>query len=163
MFHIPNYKALEKLPTKHLKDGESACCDDTGKYYKFDIMNQVWVDSGLQLTLYDMNKQIIAQQPSMSDSDIQREIINNFRGLNPGKYYMLLCNDIKYFTLFCYDKDADEPFENLMLECISNVGTIHDISLTNDSTALEIWVNLPNDDLVAMYLFNYDAGVVYYG
>ena len=120
------------------------------------------------MSLYDMNKQLISQLPAMEDIYKQKEILSNFRKANDNGHYMLLCLEHNYFTLFeqpiVADKDYEnlDYFENLVLDCVSDIGIIHDMMLTEDQGAIELWVMTPIEEVAVMYLFPYDAGVVYY-
>ena len=93
------------------------------------------------------------------------EIINNYKDKTNNSHYMLLCRDINYFTLFEESPSLDqERFATLVLECIHDVGIIHDMIITENNGAIEIWVKpfYEEADMLVMYLFAYDAGVVYY-
>ena len=65
--------------------------------------------------------------------------INEFSDKNKGKYYMLLCKEISYYTVF--EKDFLEydclSLGHGVIECLDNVGTIHGI---DDNGEGEIWV-----------------------
>lgn len=77
---------------------------------------------------------------------------------------MLLCRELNYFTLFEYAPKANDvdKFKNLVLDCISDIGIVHDMTLAEDGGAIEIWAMTSGEEMVVMYLFPYDAGVVYY-
>ena len=167
MISVPNYNILTELPKGHLKNGEIAETSDDNKKWVYDEEVSEWRehDTGIQISLYDMNKQLIAQMPEMTDSDKMIEIINNYKDKTNNSHYMLLCRDINYFTLFEENPFTDqERFATLVLECIHDVGIIHDMMFTEDNSAIEIWVQPLNEeaDMLVMYLFAYDAGVVYY-
>ena len=168
MISVPNYNILTELPKAHLKNGEFAETSDDNKKWVYDEEVQDWKEheaEGIQMSLYDMNKQLIAQMPPMEDIDKQKEILANFYMSFADRHFMLLCRDINYFTLFEWDPDIEGEvgkFENLVLECIHDIGVIHDMQYVNDNTAIEIWVMTPAEEMVCMYLFPYDAGVVYY-
>lgn len=167
MISVPNYNILTELFQGPLRNGEVAETTDDNKKWIFDIETQEWKEhsSGIQMSLYDMNKQLIAQMPEMTDSDKMTEIINNYKDKTDNSHYMLLCRDINYFTLFEENPFTDqERFATLVLECIHDVGIIHDMMITEDNGAIEIWVKPLNEeaDMLVMYLFAYDAGVVYY-
>lgn len=171
MISVPNYNILTELPKAHLKNGELAETSDDNKKWVYDEETQEWKEhetEGIQMSLYDMNKQLIAQMPPMEDIDKQKEIIHTFEEKYHNGHYMLLCRELNYFTLFEHPVIADtwtedlDRFENLVLECISDIGIVHDMMLTENGDAIEIWVMTPIEEIVCMYLFPYDAGVVYY-
>ena len=171
MISVPNYKILTELPKAHLKNGELAETSDDNKKWVYDEEKQEWIEreaKGIQMSLYDMNKQLISQLPAMEDIDKQKEILHNFREATNNSHYMLLCRELNYFTLFeqpiVADRDYEnlDYFENLVLDCVGDIGIVHDMSQTEDHGAIEIWVITPGEETVCMYLFPYDAGVVYY-
>lgn len=167
MISVPNYNILTELPKAHLKNGELAETSDDNKKWVYDEEVQDWKEheaAGVQMSLYDMNKQLIAQLPPMEDIDKQKEILANFYMGFADNHFMLLCRELNYFTLFEWDPDREEvdKFENLVLECVHDIGIIHDMQYVNNDTAVEIWVMTPAEEMVCMYLFPYDAGVVYY-
>ena len=167
MISVPNYNILIELPKAHLKNGELAETSNDNKKWVYDEETQEWKEhetEGVQMSLYDMNKQLISQLPPMEDIDKQKEILVNFYTKFADKHFMLLCRELNYFTLFEQKPEAEniDKFENLVLECIHDIGIVHDMQSVNNNTAVEIWVMTPAEEIVCMYLFPYDAGVVYY-
>lgn len=116
--------------------------------------------SGIEMGLYDMNKQIIAQLPELTDWDSRAEVINNFHSDWNNEYYMLYGKEISYFTLF----KVKEPnyFSQILFECLNNIGTVKAIDLTETADAIEIWVE-NEDGPTCLYLFPYDMGLVEVG
>lgn len=115
---------------------------------------------GVDMNLYDMNKQIISQISPIQDFTDKINLINEY-GINMrNKYYMLYGKEISYFTLF----ELIEPyyFGQEVIDCLQNVGTIKAIDLTEEGHAIEIWVET-EDGPTCLYLFAYDSGVVQVG
>ena len=150
---IPNGQIVRK------EDGLYVYKD--GKYYPIEDQK---IDTGM--SLYDLNKQGYAQLLPYDETQIQDAIawINEFSDKNKGKYYMLLCKEISYYTVF--EKDFLEydclSLGHGVIECLDNVGTIHGID-DNGEGALEIWVKTSDEEVYCMLLFNYDVGVVKVG
>lgn len=126
-------------------------------------------ESNVQMSLYDMNKQIIKQLGIPDEEELARQLdlCDEYAGNMKQEYYLLYGKEINYFTLFHNDVYAEGnigPLSQMVYECLVNVGTIYNISLTESADAVEIWV-LPEgeEDLTCMYLFGYDAGVVEFG
>ena len=72
---------------------------------------------------------------------------------------MLLCNELRYYTIFHVCNEYDENVEDIILECLKNIGVIQQINKTEDGRAIECWVK--NDKGTFMFmLFNYDEGVI---
>ena len=112
--------------------------------------------------MYDINKQIISQLPVMSDEAIADALVELRRFIDEtnNKFYMLLCRDIHYYTLFMRDlKLADETIEDVLLECAHTLGDIKAIDRVDG--AIEIWVENEffENGPYAMYFFPYDGGV----
>lgn len=116
--------------------------------------------AGLNLGLYDLNKQIIAQLPELTDLDKAIQTINALHEMYRNKYYMLYGKEISYFTLF----KLIEPqyFAQEVLGCLQNVGKIKAIDPDEPGTAVEIWVET-DDGPTCLYLFPYDSGLVQVG
>lgn len=113
---------------------------------------------GIEMGVYDMNKQIIAQMPELSDLTNARQAISKLQEIHYDTYFMLYGKEISYFTLF---KLIDpQYFANEVIACLKNVGMIKAIDLTEANNAVEIWVET-EDGPTVLYLFPYDNGVVY--
>ena len=116
---------------------------------------------GKQMDLYSFNKMIIAQMPDLGLKGIEdaKEKINTFVGDLSKKYYMLLCADLVYYTMFIMDSLSLEKTSDVVIECLENLGKIKSIDFTEDKQAIEVWLQT-EDDVVVAYLFNYDKGVI---
>ena len=118
--------------------------------------------SDINLSLYDMNKQIISQLPVLTGLAEKMEIINNFHSKYNNEFYMLYGKEISYFTLFQINDKPDWFFEEVSL-CLNNIGVIKAMDLTEDESAIEIWVCDENNEATCLYLFPYDNGLVKVG
>ena len=116
--------------------------------------------TGLNLGLYDINKQIIAQLPPMEDFEKAVESVITLYEKYKNEYFMLYGKEISYFTLF---KIIDDFwFSNDVIDCCNNVGVIKAFDLTETADAIEIWVE-NEDGPTCLYLFPYDNGLVKVG
>ena len=119
--------------------------------------------SGVDMSLYDINKQIVMQQQAVSEEDIVK-ILYEFSEKNEDvKYFMLLCKDISYYTVFhkAVTYEPDEPdLYNGVIACLEYVGKIHDIEYDKEENGVAIWI-IPHDsnEVMVSYLFPYDTGV----
>lgn len=115
-------------------------------------------------TLYDFNKNLIQQQPDLTAEQIKekRKVVEDFIREKNNRYYMLLCNDRKDFTVFTLldgeDKSATAAYE-MVNECLIPRGIIKDIDLTQHKDAIEIWM-LIDDEIYCYYFFPYDNAIV---
>ena len=117
-------------------------------------------NSGINMGLYDMNKQIISQLPELTDLEDKHYTINNLHAKFNNFYYMMYGKEISYFTLF----KIIEPqyFGSEVIDCLKNIGIIKAIDFTEAQDAIEIWVENENGP-TCLYLFPYDNGVVQVG
>ena len=149
-------------------EGQKVFSPETGKLYIYtnDGWEEIQAEGGLQLSLYDMNKQLIAQQKPLTNEQIEKakEDIKEFMIQKANAFYMLLCRDINYYTLFhCVENvvgyDSYPAAADEVIECLKYVGEIKAIDVLKNEPAIEIWVH-GDGDPVAMYLFSYDEGVI---
>lgn len=144
------------------QEGEVAQAED-GKLKIFQ--GGEWKDlnvegSNLELGLYELNKQIISQLPSLTDEELDKKIniIDACYEKCVNDFYMLYGKEISYFTLF----KVNEPiyFAKTVLDCLNEVGEIKAIDPTEDGFAVEIWVQPTDEEPTCLYLFPYDNGLV---
>ena len=120
--------------------------------------------SGLNLGLYDLNKQIIAQLPILSDEELnnKKTVINQLHEKFNNEYYMLYGKEMSYFTLFKL-KDPSR-FGDEVIECLGYIdGNVKCIDMTEPEDAIEIWVQDGTEEPTCLYLFPYDTGLVIVG
>ena len=150
--------------------GEMALCSDTNEIYCWDEKNG-WslIDvegKGLELNLYDLNKNIIDQLDPLTANEVSMKmgLINEYYQKANNTYHMLLCRDFNYYTIFNYDSMLTLPdFADAVCTIITELGDVYSIELLEDG-AMEIWIKPTGEESpYAFYLFPYDAGVVYYG
>lgn len=116
----------------------------------------------LQMNLYDLNKQIISQMPTLDEDGIDLALmtIAAYIKNTDNKFYMLLCKDVNYYTLFSISTTITEPYAcEEVLACASDWGVLKSVEV-NDNDAVEIWVQDEQGEAMVMYLFPYDMGVV---
>ena len=116
------------------------------------------------MNLYELNKQLVTQLPPMEQNEVdqKKQMIEEFKTNHLNTFYMLLSHEINYFTLFRlipYDKEIS--FSDVVIECLRDNGSIQSIEMTEDGSAIEIWVRKYfEEDSIVFYLFPYDKGVV---
>lgn len=116
--------------------------------------------SGIEMGLYDMNKQIIDQLPVLEGQELADKMIGiaALHDTFKNKYYMMYGKEISYFTVFEIIEDRYFPDE--VIDCLRYVGDIKAIDAASD--AMEIWVQT-EDGPTCLYLFPYDSGIVRVG
>jgi hypothetical protein len=120
--------------------------------------------------LYDMNKQLMANEASISDEVLAEKkkalmdwITENFAQ----SYFMLLCNERKDYTVFrmkdsCPTIGAVTNMANDVIECMTNRGTLLALDL-QEAGGWELWLrDAIDNELYAFYLFPYGAAVLEY-
>ena len=164
-------RIVEDLET--LKEGYIAEEGDIAGTFKENKMyiyhNDSWEEykppnGELKMNLYDINANIIEQLGQYNDEKI-KEAISIINDKYHGAYYMMLCNDIRYYTVFAYNPyycNEGESLGEAVISCATDVGPIYDISETEDG-AFEIWVKDNTNTMRCLVLFNYEKGIVYYG
>ena len=164
---VLNYSSLQAVQNHEI--GEIAKVMDTEKYYiytekgwsEFNIENE-----GLNMSLYEMNKQIVSQMPKLNEEGLKeaKQIIRDYvyGEVHQDDYYMLLCHELRYFTVFINDMDCnkEDVIENVIIDCLNSVGEIKSIEPTEDKEAIEIWITEPEGDTYVMYFFDYGRGIV---
>lgn len=146
------------------KEGELGYSPETEKLYvyKDGQWELIKGESNLGITMYDINKQLIAQMEVLVDEALEdaHMLITDTVATTGETYFMLLCRDINYYTLFKLDRD-NSGLCNIACEvfdCVTNIGAIKSVEAVEG--AIEIWAHPVDGDPVAMYLFPYDAGVI---
>lgn len=174
--YVGKFTTLEQLKnfTKKVNRyavGELVFVEEENKMYTFDGYNWKPVEAktdgtGLELSLFDMNVQILRQQGPLSEDGLEKAagILEDYISFSPmADYYMLLNHKKSYYTVFNVTEDLDwkfETFSHAVISCASDLGKIYSVSRTEDNQAIEIWVLDPDDTMHCLYLFNYDKGIV---
>lgn len=129
-----------------------------------DYNKKVRGKGNVEMSLYEINQSIISQLPKYTAEQHADLIsrINEWATFDT-EYYMLLCRDINYYTIFHFNPE-DSEFDtlgagvNLLLQ---EVGfTIHSDEILDKHC--EIWGKNDNGTYAFM-LFPYDEGVINYG
>ena len=149
--------------TSNLQIGEMVQDKDTGEVFVWDGEELKPIKGDLNLSLYEMNKQIISQLPTYSPEQLEEAkdtIVDYVTDRNhKDEYYMLLCHELRYFTIFVRHSNPKENIEDAILDCLSHVGEVKSIERSSDEQALEIWV-VVDGEAHAMYFFDYGRGIV---
>lgn len=145
--------------------GQILYIEDEEKIYTYSedgVLTPMEVASNIEMTAYDINKQIMIQLPRLTPEEIEetKSLFAEYNQNEGQEYFMLLCHELRYYTLFrtgCY---TDERAEDIIVdECLKNLGDIISIEKSENGYAIEIWIAV-NDEAYVMYYFNYDEGVV---
>lgn len=156
-------KKIDPSQIKYTPDEGEIIQTPEGKFmiWHDDTWNEIKIEGGgINMGLYDMNKQIISQLPCMEDFSKALENIRTLHETYWNKYYMMYGKEISYFTLF--EIIGYNDFGNNVIDCCTNIGPIKAMDLTEAGDAIEIWVEV-EDGPTCLYLFPYDSGIVRVG
>lgn len=156
-------KKIDPSQIKYTPDEGEIVQTPEGKFmiWHDNAWNEIKAEGGgINMGLYDMNKQIISQLPYMEDFSKALENIRTLHGTYWNKYYMMYGKEISYFTLF--EIIGYNDFGNDVIDCCTNIGPIKAMDLTEAGDAIEIWVEV-EDGPTCLYLFPYDSGIVRVG
>lgn len=165
---VTNLNSLHALQNHEV--GEVAYVEDIEKFYIYTPNGWTqWqpdvapTESDIQLSLYEVNKQIIAQLPTLSGVQLDEAkltLSHYVNGLDHNDdYYMLLCYDLRYFTMFARDQKYEENIVDAIMDCLSYVGEVKSVEESEDGQAIEIWI-VSEGEAYVMYFFDYGRGVV---
>ena len=118
-------------------------------------------NGNINMSLYDLNKQIVAQLPVLTDEELKEkyDLINEYGNFK--EWCMMLNKEIGYYTVFHHiPKDAEETFASAVLDCCASLGDVKAIDWADeDHQAIEIWI-VKDNEAFAFYLFDYAQGVI---
>lgn len=115
--------------------------------------------------LYEMNKSVMNKAAALKTDEIEdkKNSLINFFIKNGCRYYMLLCNERKDYTVFHIQQKITAESEitaaSEVIECLKNRGEILAIDYMEETGAYECWIR--RSGMSYMYaLFPYDAAVI---
>ena len=155
-------KIIDPSQIRYTPDEGEIIQNPQGQYliWKNNQWNVINYDSNLELNLYDLNKQIVAQLPELKNLEDYLCSIEALHKKHNNKYYMLYGKEMSYFTLF-HIIDASK-FGKEVLDILKEIGPIKAIDLTSAFDAVEIWLHYM-DSPTCLYLFPYDTGLIEVG
>lgn len=162
MITVDTYKILKALPNH--EEGEIAYVTKEEQKYQYTKESgwQVYKAPAVaEMSLYDLNKQIVSQMPEIEDFTEAYETIDKYHKYIRNKYYMLLIKDLNYYTIFNISENQAMPrFSENVILCLKDWGKIKSITASEDDSAIECWVTTYDNNTVVGYLFGYDGGVL---
>lgn len=113
------------------------------------------------MILYELNQSGYANLPKMTKAEIQKAK-ESFQEADiiASKYFALICNELRYYTLFCNKRNCPYWHEQVFDEVVSLLQELGELkSIEVNEQMVEFWV--AKDGECHMYaLFNYDRGVI---
>lgn len=115
------------------------------------------------MTLYELNQVGYANLPTMTEQEIEEakiKVISPFIMNHASHYYMLLCNEKHYYTVFALKATFESArITKTLFEIFQELGEIKSIEENNG--ALEFWIKAKDEETCNVYvLFDYSQGVV---
>lgn len=114
-------------------------------------------------TAYDINKTLVKKYEKELTKEELKDKLDEFKTYiqyTNEKYYMLLCNDKKDYTVFHLSDINNIDFMfNELNECLTNRGQVYGFDKTQDDQAFEIWLII-NDEAYCYYFFGYENAVI---
>jgi hypothetical protein len=113
----------------------------------------------LGLSLYDFNKQGMAQEKPLDAINLNRQVMNMVRDIaTRSKYWMLLCRERNDYTIFIILTVKGTC--NELIPTLTNRGEILSIDKQKDGN-YEIWIrDTLTQENFAYYLFDYTSGII---
>ena len=155
-------KALQNVPPN-----ETALVEEDKKVYIYQ--DNEWKEyhseeNTFKINLMELNQLAVAQLPNLKKKELKKgkEAILKYVNDTKGSYYMLLSNELKYYTVFDKTKDKKDalmpPIEEEVIACAQTLGSIKSIN-ANDDGVIEVWVFL-GEKAYPLYFFDYTEGVI---
>ena len=123
-------------------------------------------------TLYEINQQLMEKEPAMTAEEIHTAkeqlrawLTRHFKE----KYFMLLCHELRDYTLFNLDKTSTWAIANPstifdaakdVIECMTNRGTLL-VADEQENGTWELWIR-NSEGCFAYYLFPYNTATLEY-
>lgn len=125
-------------------------------------------------TLYDLNKAAMLKEPILTKEQIEttKDVLHDwiYERITQ-KYFMLLCNECRDYTIFNLNKNNSDlslcdnlgvvtQATNDIIECLTNRGELIGADLQDDGV-WECWIRA-DGECFAYYLFPYGTAVLEY-
>lgn len=111
------------------------------------------------MNLYEANQAMYKGVPSITDMHGVWKQIRNYLKTNPSKYYLMLSNEKRYYTLYKFkDSLKFNEMASEILDITKDLGEFKDV-MVNDNGALEFWIVYDGEPTMFV-LFDYTRGVV---
>jgi hypothetical protein len=144
------------------QDGEFALVEDEQKIYQYNEgeWQEYKSDQDLGITLYEINQMAVQGLEPLDDEQIEqakkyiRELTHKF----DSKYFMLLCRDLNYYTVFAFKDESENVFEDEVIACLQVLGDIKSVEIYDE--LIECWITTTENTAHVAYLFNYAQGVI---
>ena len=141
-------------------EGTIGRCRENGKAYVFKNGEWQGITGDVNLTTYQMNQMMYNQLTDLNEEELEdcKNTLCSYLESAPDSYYMLLCKDISYYTVFHLVAEGPKIADEI-IECVKELGSIKEVDITKDGSAIEIWF-ADSEEAHAAYFFPYSKGVI---
>ena len=115
------------------------------------------------MTLYEFNQNLCNSLPDKDKEAIEKlgeTVIKPYLEKHSSSYYLLLNNDLHYYTFFVFNEfSITNNLIDELIDLVSELGTIKSINLDTDGNAIEFWIK--QGETTNLYVFfDYARGVI---
>lgn len=112
------------------------------------------------MTLYDMAKQMVANEPPMDSTNFNHKVCEIATKMSTRKYWMLLCRERYDFSVFVTNNSSCSKISEELIPTLKNRGLVIFIDEQVDGV-YEIWIRDPETkEDFAYYLFDYSDAII---
>lgn len=162
--YVKTYDDLKKskLLKESLSENDKIYVIDENRVYSYRngrfVVQEVDKTANVNVSLYDINKQIISQMPDISIEEA-RKILDDYQWKHAStSYFGFMSFEKHYFTVFHRTENTqDTMFAAIALDCIQNIGHLKTLNIENET--LEVWLDIGNE-IYQYLIFPYDEGIV---
>ena len=162
--YVKTYDDLKKskLLKGSLSEDDKIYIIDENRVYNYRngrfVIQEIDKTANVDVSLYDINKQIISQMPDISIEEA-RKILDDYQWKHAStSYFGFMSFEKHYFTVFHRTENTQETmFAAIALDCIQNIGHLKTLNIENE--ALEVWLDIGNE-IYQYLIFPYDEGIV---
>ena len=160
---VPSLKVLESIPSKN-KNGEQVLIEDIQKVYEWTEETQEWLPTKAGetgVTLYDLNKIACGKLPPLNEEQLTKakEEIKRFIVDSNNTYFLMICKELSYYTMFITDAESNEDMTDVVIECLNALGILVSVEYS-ENKVIEAWIRDDEGNAVIVFMTPYDQGVV---
>ncbi len=115
------------------------------------------------MTLYDLNKNAYAALPNMTEAEKRDAVrlICNFVDSGDEDYFMLLNNELHYYTVFRWAERSAHDVAVSVMEIVKELSpNLKAVERNDDGSAIEFWLTDNENQCYMFVLFGYTQGVI---
>ena len=125
---------------------------------KSGMLNLVMTESVINIMIIAQLPSLITDNQLAAEKSLIKEFMHKYSPFTMG-HYMLLCNELRNYTVFEVCDEYEEKAEDIVLEILQNIGVIQQINKAENENAIECWIKNQNGVFMFM-LFDYDWGFI---